>query len=137
LEEYSTTQKSGSAGKYKFEWSGKAATNISGGSTDSKSGIRNYPVSGELKILKNGKIIERSPIQIEKDQNVDPSQLMDATYYTDFKTKISCKTNDLVKVMITVEDSYGLKYTQTIDQERVDSDGNLNSVGGPSDSVIE
>lgn len=137
LEEYSAVKKSGSSGKYKFEWSGRTSTNITGSSPGTESDHRSYPVSGELKILKNGKIIDKKPIQFEKNDDIDSSQIMDAYYSTDFKTTISCKANDLIKVMITVEDNHGLKYTQTVDQERVDGSGNMNPVGSPGESIIE
>jgi len=138
LERYTISSKHASKGRYTFALSGRVVTNITANPSGSEAGASTYPVSGELKILKNDKVLKKVPVSFEENGEIGvPPEGLNAYYDTAFETKIDCKPDDLLKLVITVTDNYGVTYTQTADQEKIDSDGNMIPIGNPEESIIE
>lgn len=132
--------------KHKLTFSGTVDTNVSANIDGS-----NYPVSGEVQIMKNGVAIKKLPIQFDEDistgtQNENGAQPeataaymagSSITYCTNFNEVIKFKNNDLIEIRVIVKDNLGYKYIQTIHSERIDDKGMTSPTDFSNEIVVE
>ena len=134
-----------SSSDHQLEYSGTIETTV----TPSADG-NNYPVSGNVLILKNGKAIKIFPIDFSEmngsTKQSSETQAQNAaeyttvgsgTYYTRFNEKINIKNNALIELETVIKDNFGFEYKQTIDSQQIDKDGNVNPVNISRELIVE
>ena len=100
----------------------------------------NYPISGEVQIVKNGKAIKKLPIQLETGYNTSIQTVKSTrpettaaymagsciTYYTDLNEEVKYTKNDLIEIMVIVKDNYGYEFKQIVHSDLIDKEGTPN-----------
>ena len=111
----------------------------------------NYPVSGEVQIVKNGNIFKKLPIQIDKesgfetqDANGTPDPAIaeymagsSGSYFTRFDEEIRYKDNDRIEFIVIIKDNYGYQHKQTIHSIRTDAQGNTYPTSVSNEVIVE
>lgn len=127
----------------KITYDGTIETTI----TQSADG-QNYPVKAAVQILKNGKLKKTIPIAIDavpdsaprKSDTATTAVMMSGdctTYYTQFNESYKIKNKDLFEIRVIINDNYGFRYTQIIDSEQIDTEGNFNTSNYSGEVSVE
>lgn len=129
--------------KHKLRFSGTVDTSITPNADGS-----NYPVSGEVQIIKNESVIQKLPIPITQEAvsdygngapapEVAPIGGSYTTYYTQLNETVTLESNDALKINVIVKDNFGFKYKQIVYSERFDKNGNSVPANYSGEVVIE
>lgn len=116
---------------HKLEYSGAVETYFSMNMEGN-----NYPVSGEIRFQKDGTLIKKIPVNVEKlddsaGRNNESHDLYiekyvageSGVYTTSFNETIAYKKDSLIEIVVIINDNLGFQYKQTIYGERIDENG--------------